>query len=147
KDTVFLRNAAKYIRMSTELFPESPKIAQAQKKFETEFHIKPFKHEYDLFREYALKSINTWRNSGCQCDTGRVIRMRPVYQVDWDTTLTRIAQSHAESMFANNFTNNIDPTTDKNPWDRINATYLRGQTVETFNGTYYIKALQIGEVL
>ncbi|NLK82057.1 MAG: hypothetical protein GX277_07715 [Bacteroidales bacterium] len=147
KDTIYLRNAAKYIRMSRELFPESANIAQAQKKFEISFHLKPLKHEQAAFQEYALRAINTWRNSGCQCDTGRVIRLRPVYQVDWDTTLTRLAQSHAESMFANNFTNNIDAVTGENPWDRVNSTHLRGQTVETLSGTYYIKALQIGEVL
>lgn len=147
RDTIPLRNTFQYIRLAEIVLPNSTEISQLRRSLESKYHIKPYRHEESLLRKYALEAINMWRERGCQCDTGRVVRMRPVFAVDWDTTLARIAQSHAENMFANNFTDHIDPNTGETPLDRVNATHLQGQMIETFSKTIYIRATRIAEVL
>ncbi|MFO7868457.1 MAG: CAP domain-containing protein [Bacteroidales bacterium] len=147
RDSIHVRNAFNYISMAREIMPSSTRLQKKHTEIQYEFHVIPREREKSLIRAYALEAINSYRDEGCECDTGQVIYMKPVFTVEWDTILHSLAEKHAQSMFNNNFTKHIDPITGDNPWDRINSTLLRGETFENDEGRYYIKAEKIGEVL
>lgn len=147
RDSIHLRNTFQYTSMAREIMPTSQKLNEKEKQLRNEFNIYPSSYEQSLIRKYALEAVNKWRDEGCECDTGRVVYMKPVFTVEWDTILHRLAQEHAVSMFEYNYTKHINPKTNENPWDRVNSTFLKGETFETDEGTYFLKASKIGEVL
>jgi len=146
RDSVSLRNAYKLSDMSLQLLPENEAFLRKRKELDGTFHTVPYITEEKLFQEYALNAVNRWRTRGCECDTGYVFSLKPVYGVLWDTTLARLAKEHAEDMFCYNHTDHIDHN-NINPMQRMQTTRLKGGTFDDEVGTYFVKAVKIGEVL
>lgn len=146
RDSVLLRDTYKYIMMAKEIMPGSTVFAEKEKKLNAEFHIIPFSFEEEFFKKTALEVLNRWRSEGCVCDTGRLVTMDPVGELQWNVILENLAEEHAKDMFCYNYTDDINQK-EETPWDRINKTDLKGITYENDLGLNYIKALKIGEIL
>jgi len=146
RDSVLLRDTYKYMEMAKQIMPGSTVFEEKQKKLNAEFHIVPFSFEQEFFRKMSLQIVNQWRTEGCLCDTGRLVKVYPVPELQWNTILENLAQSHAKEMFCYNFTDNINQA-GETPWDRIKKTDLKGITYENERGLNYIQALKIGEIL
>lgn len=146
RDSILLRNGFQFLEMAIDVMPNEQFFVAKKKNMDTEFHTVPYYNEQDIFKKYALETVNQWRTAGCECDTGEVFKIMPVYEVEWDTTLARLAEEHAQEMFAHNFTDHIS-IDGRNPWDRINSTLLKGEYYETEKTNNFIKATKIGETL
>ncbi len=142
KDSVLLRDAYKYLAMAREIFPESAEFSSMEKKLNYEFHTAPFVSEIENFRKYALLAVNNWRKKGCECDTGEVFWIAPVPQIEWDTTLERLANEHARDMFFNNHSDDVD-SKGENPWDRINKTRYKGTSYEVGKDVHFVQAMDM----
>lgn len=146
RDSVLLRDTYKYMEMAKQIMPNSVVFDEKQRKLNAEFHIVPFSFEQEYFRRTALQVVNRWRSEGCLCDTGRLVTVLPVPELEWNPILENLAQNHAKEMFCYNFTDNINQA-GETPWDRIKKTDLKGITYENERGLNYIQALKIVEVL
>ena len=146
RDSVLLRDTYKYINMAKEILPGSQVFKDKEKKLNAEFHTAPFSFEEPYFKKITLEIINRWRIEGCVCDTGRLVTMPSVPELQWNTILENLAKEHAKEMFCYNYTDDIN-LAGQTPWDRINKTDLKGITYENEVGLNYIKALKIGEIL
>lgn len=142
KDSVLLRNAYRYLALAQEVFPNNRKFQDIEVRLNREFHTIPLDYEKDLFREYALEAVNTWRTKGCECDTSEIVYVAPVPTIEWDTTLERLANEHAKEMFFENHSEDVN-INGETPWDRINKTQYKGVTYENENGLNFVQAMKM----
>ena len=140
KDSVYLRNAYRYLALAKEVLPSDRKFQDKESTFNSEFHIVPLSYEKELFRSYALQAVNEWRKKGCECDTSEIVKVAPVPTMEWDTTLERLANEHAREMFFENHSEDIN-LNGETPWDRINTTRYKGTTYQTEEGTNFVQAM------
>lgn len=140
KDSVYLRNAFRYLALAKEVFPSDRKFQDKESNLNSEFHIVPLSYEKELFRTYALQAVNTWRTKGCECDTSEIVTVKPVPTIEWDTTLERLANEHAREMFFENHSEDIN-LNGETPWDRINKTSYKGTTYQTEEGLNFVQAM------
>lgn len=145
-DTVLLRDTYVFLDVATEIFPRSANLEVKEQSLNREFHVAPIGVEVLQFNNAALEIVNQWRGEEYVCDTGKLVKVYPVQQLQWHDTLAMLAERHARDMFTYNYTDNVAPD-GVNPWDRIRSTYLKGTQYETETGVNHIQALKIGEVL
>ncbi len=142
KDSVYLRNAYRYLSLAKSVFPTNKRFDDMEKQLNREFHTIPLGYEMENFKKYALEAVNTWRTKGCDCDTSQVVYVAPVPTIEWDTTLERLANEHAREMFFENHSEDVN-INGETPWDRINKTRYKGTTYETEEGTNFVQAMKM----